>query len=134
MTKFFPQQSPAGLAVYGSFDVFSNNTFISLAGAGSTDGPYSVVQWSLQGQPKIIARLTNAHEAVKFGPISTTINPEKTQFAAITTTRNLLGNKYDRWELCLVSLVNNVVRQHDLSPWMIAETDSAAGVGFLPIQ
>ncbi len=130
-TGFVPLLSPPGLSIYGSIDVLTNSTFLSVAGEGSQDGDYAVVQWDLSGNAKIVAKLTNAHEAVKFGPISTSLNPEKTQFAAVTTTRNLLGDKYDRWGIALLSLGSFAVTQHDLSPWMIAETDSVAGAGFL---
>ncbi len=130
-TVFVPLLSPAGLSIYGSIDVLTNSTFLSVAGEGNQDGDYAVVQWDLSGNAKIVAKLTNAHDAVKFGPISTSLNPEKTQFAAVTTTRNLLGDKYDRWGITLLSLSSYTVKQHELSPWMIAETDSVAGVGFL---
>ena len=133
-TRFVPLQPPAGLSVYQSLDALSNSSFLSVAGDGSVDGDYSVVEWDLSGSARVVAHLTNAHEAVKFGPISTRLNPERTQFAAVTTTRSLLGNKYDRWGVSLVSLPSYQVVQHDLSPWMIAETDSVAGVGFLPPQ
>lgn len=53
LTTFYPLQSPPGLAQYSSLDVVSSNSFVSLAGLGSTDGPFSVVQWSLTGTPKV---------------------------------------------------------------------------------
>lgn len=88
-----------------------------------------MVQWSLTSA-KVLVALKDAHSTVKFGPISTSVNEEGTQFGALCTTRSLLGNKFDRWEMVLVSLVNSQVVQHDLSPWMIGETDSPAGFGF----
>lgn len=134
-SKFYPLQPPAGLAAYETLDVVSGSSvsdleFVSLAGAGNVDGDFSVVRWDLHGGAKVVVQLKDAHEAVKFGPISTAVNDEGTQFGALVTTRSLLGNKFDRWKAVLVSLVSGSVVEHDLSPWMIAETDSPAGLGF----
>lgn len=62
--------------------------------------------------------------------MSSAINLEKTQYGAITLARSPLGNRFDRWKLSLLSLVNNNVVSHDLSPWMVGETDNVAGMGF----
>ncbi len=70
------------------------------------------------------------HETDFFGPVSSAVNSEQTQFGAITLARSPLGSRFDRWRLTLLSLVTNAVVSHDLSPWMVGETDNVAGMGF----
>ena len=132
---FVPLQMPSGLAQYTSIDVLptnssSNNlTFVSLAPKGGEQGDFSLVMWNLMGDAKVLATFKDSHETPKFGPESTAINSEGTQFGAMVTTRNLLSD-FDRWELVLYSFVTGNVVQHDLSPWMIAKTDSVSGFAF----
>jgi hypothetical protein len=109
-----------------------NITMLFLCPYGSVDGEYSVCKWSPgQSQATVLAKLGNAHETDFFGPVSTSVNDEGTQYGAIAIARSILGNKFDRWEASLVSLVTGAVQRHDLSPWMVGETDNVAGMGFI---
>eukprot|EP01090_Pellita_catalonica_P017209 TRINITY_DN5140_c0_g1_i2.p1 TRINITY_DN5140_c0_g1~~TRINITY_DN5140_c0_g1_i2.p1 ORF type:complete len:132 (+),score=16.10 TRINITY_DN5140_c0_g1_i2:41-436(+) len=119
---------PSSLQWYESLHIYAGN-YYSLAKDSDDLDALKLVQWKLsEPQGKVVADLGNSHDTPYFGPVSVYLDSAHGVYYALVVS-NGPTTEWDRWSILSVDLHTFKVTLAGLSPWMIAETDSASGLG-----
>lgn len=120
---------PSTHGFYVSINLVADKTFLSFA-PRTTGGSLDLFQWTLTGQPTLMASFNNTHQVPFFGPLAETVSPARDIYIA-GVLHNGLTPRQAQWELVVVQLKSTPIQATTvlLHPKLIGEINSIAGIG-----
>jgi len=130
MTWTYNISIPDYFGFYVSLNLYKDK-FLSLAPSTAllTQDELSLIEWSLDGSSRVIVDLGDAHETPFFGPIAEATSVDESTYVAVFVHNNAIDDRLDRWAIASVDLTTGKYTINNISPWMMAETDSISGLG-----
>jgi len=130
MSWFTNISIPDNFGFYVSLNLYKDR-FLSLAPSTAvwTEDELSLIEWGFDGTSKIILDLGDAHETPFFGPIAEAMSVDETTYVAVYVSNSMIDQHLDRWAVASVDLTTGKYTINNISPWMMAETDSISGLG-----